>query len=298
MAEEEENKEQEKKEKPQKSIKDFFESVPPGLSTEVSDLYITQKSQYSSSNKINTPDLLLYCNFCNGDRYFECKYSPTINPNEYSNNYLVYVCRNCGKRRKTFAVQIHYKEVSEGAKGTIFKYGEIPAFGPPLPQRLLKLAGDDKDLLLVGFKAEKQGMGIGSFAYYRRFVENQKNMIFDEIIKVAEKTAASKDMIEELNAARTQKKFTEAVDKVKHGIPPVLLIGDQNPLTLLHYTLSEAIHQYDDWECLELAASIRQVLTDLVERAGQALKDEKELHEAVSKLIKVKSKKKDAEKQE
>ena len=66
------------------------------------------------------------------------------------------------------------------------------------------------------------------------------------------------------------------------------LIGDLTPwLLLLHSALSAGIHDKSDDECLELAKSIRMVLSGLAERLGQALTQKKELSEAVSKLLQV-----------
>jgi len=55
---------------------------------------------------------------------------------------------------------------------------------------------------------------------------------------------------------------------------------------LLHRALSERLHAQTDEQCLELATSIRVVLTDLVERLANALKDEAELNVAVNRLLK------------
>lgn len=53
-------------------------------------------------------------------------------------------------------------------------------------------------------------------------------------------------------------------------IPQTLLINGHNQLTLLHSALSEGLHDQTDEKCLELATSIRVVLTDLADRLGCA----------------------------
>ena len=78
---------------------------------------------------------------------------------------------------------------------------------------------------------------------------------------------------------------------IKDAIPQVLLINEHNPLTLLHDALSEGIHAQTDKECLELATSIRTILTELAERLGEALKEQAELDKAVKRLLKSKSEK-------
>jgi hypothetical protein len=87
-------------------------------------------------------------------------------------------------------------------------------------------------------------------------------------------------------AAAAETQFSTAIDRVKAAIPPVLLAeGKYNPLTLLHSALSEGLHGLTDEENLELAQEIRVVITDLAERMTQALKDEDELKQAVSRLL-------------
>lgn len=69
------------------------------------------------------------------------------------------------------------------------KFLEIPQFGSPTRNRLLRLFGSDGNVFLKGRQCENHGLGIGAFSYYRRVVENHKDQLFDEIIKVAKKIA-------------------------------------------------------------------------------------------------------------
>ena len=144
-----------------------------------------------------------------------------------------------------------------------------------------------KDYYLKGRHAENQGLGIGAFVYYRRVVENQKDRIFDEILKVSEKIGAPKELLAQLTAAKAETQFSKAVETIKQAIPQALLInGHHNPLMLLHSALSEGLHDKTDDQCLELATSIRVVLTELVERMANALQGKAELNAAVGKLFK------------
>jgi hypothetical protein len=177
----------------------------------------------------------------------------------------------------------------ESTSGWLFKFGEDPPFGPPTPARVITLIGPDREYYLKGRRAENQGMGIGAFGYYRRVVENQKNRIIDEIIRVSEKIGAPKEMLADLLAAKNETQLSRAVDAVKHGIPPVLLVNGHNPLTLLHSALSEGLHEQTDEHGLELAKSIRVVLTDLAERLANALKDQAELNAAIGTLMRTKA---------
>jgi hypothetical protein len=77
------------------------------------------------------------------------------------------------------------------------------------------------------------------------------------------------------------------VESVKAAIPDALLIDGHNPLTLLHKALSAGMHAQTDEECLEIASSIRIVLTELADRLGRILRDDAELKAAVGRLLKV-----------
>jgi hypothetical protein len=169
--------------------------------------------------------------------------------------------------------------------GTVVKYGELPAFGPPTSSKVISLIGPDRDSYLKGRQAENRGLGIGAFAYYRRVVENQKNRLLDEIIRVAERTKAPRATIELLSSAKDETQFSRAVEMVKDAIPPTMLIDGHNPLTLLHSALSQGLHAQSDEECLALAGSIRVVLEELAERASTALKDHAELRTALGRLM-------------
>lgn len=162
-------------------------------------------------------------------------------------------------------------------------------YGPPTPARLIKLIGPDRETFLKGRRCENQGLGIGAFIYYRRVVEDQKNRILTEIIKVCEKLKARDDVIRVLNAAVSETQFSRALDIAKDVLPESLLIDGHNPLLLLHGALSDGVHGRSDEECLKVASSVRIVLGELAEKLSNALKDEAELSKALSVLMARKS---------
>jgi hypothetical protein len=222
---------------------------------------------------------------CNGERYFRFEGGDLfLKKNESSFCFVTYMCSNCRKTRKTFALHILVKDVETG-EGLCYKFGEIPTYGPPTPARLIRLFGKDRDLFLRGRRCENQGLGIGAFVYYRRVVESHKDTILGEIIRVAEKIGAPAEMIATLNSAKREIQFTKSLELAKDAMPQSLLINGQNPLTLLHKALSVGVHESTDERCLERAHDVRVVLVELAECLGQALKDEAELNTAVSRLM-------------
>lgn len=211
-----------------------------------------------------------------------------LSADEWVKTYLTYWCCNCRKYSKMFAIAVQMKE---NDLCSAYKFGELPAFGPPTPSRVLRLLQSDRELFLNGRRCENQGLGIGAFTYYRRVVENHWSRLVDEIIKVANIIRAPKEMIDTLVASHDQQQFSQAVKGIKSGIPQSLLINGHNPLVLLHAALSQGVHDLSDDECLSLATSIRVILIELADKLSQALKDEKELTDAVSRLLQVRTEK-------
>jgi hypothetical protein len=261
---------------------EFLENQPPGgafISVKglLAHLTATRRGQ------VDTPDLQLYCgsDACVGVRFFHSQSAPHAEESG-SPFFLTYVCRNCSKTSKIFAV---FACVTNNMDGIAVKLGEFPPYGPPVPPRVVSLIGPDRDLFLSGRRAENHGLGIGAFAYYRRVIENQKGRLITEIAKVAKRVGASPRTIQALEEAATEAQFSRAVEMVKDAIPQTLLIDGHNPLSLLHSALSEGLHELAEEQCLGLATTIRVVLTELAERISQALRDEVELKQAVSRLF-------------
>jgi hypothetical protein len=57
---------------------------------------------------------------------------------------------------------------------------------------------EPQDLPQKGRRCENQGLGISAFGYYRRVVQNAKNEIIGEVLKVAEAVPAPAEVIDEL----------------------------------------------------------------------------------------------------
>jgi len=270
------------------TIAEFLESTPPNQLIHISDLSVWTQGQYTEYNAMRTPEIQLHCNDdkCNGVRFFRCVsgQNERLKSDDYEFFYVTYRCSNCQRVEKIFSLAA---KVDNDAKqqGECYKFGELPTYGPPVSPKLIKLIGPDRDEFLKGRRCENQGLGVGAFIYYRRVVENQKNRILGEIIKVSEKIGAAEDKIEILKSAVTETQFSKALDIAKDTMPESLLINGHSPILLLHSALSEGVHALTDEQCLELAGSVRVVLGELSERLSQALKDEAELAKALSTLM-------------
>ena len=265
------------------TFSEFLQNTPPNQPVHISDLVDPH-----SSERINAPDLILHCSHesCDGDRFFRCidgwTNRPFLSQDAVKHLYIRYQCDNCKNTKKVYSLAAIITTIPSGM---CFKFGEYPPYGAPVPPRLIKLIGPDREIFLKGRRCENQGLGIGAFAYYRRVVENQKNRILEEIIKVSKKIGASQDKIDTLSDAIEETQFSTALNMAKDAIPESLLIDGHSPMRLLHRSLSRGVHELSDEECLELASTVRLVLAELSEKLFLLLKDKAELTKAISTLM-------------
>lgn len=275
--------------------KEFLETHPPDCKeVHVTELGVGDIRGMSLSH----PELHLFCESESCRKYmsFDCMNGSLSRDlrDEWEIFIRCYQCRHCKKTEKTYAVMVkidsaidrtsNYKVFTPN--GTVVKFGEYPSFGDPLPSGVISLLGSDQDLFMKGRRAEKMGMGIGAFGYYRRVVENQWQRLIDAIIRVAKAQNVDQAIIANLEIAKKENQFEKAIDMTKDQIPKSLLIdGSHNPLKLLHSALSQDIHSSTDEQCLIYANDIREMLVRFAAMLDEALKDRTTLNETLSRLL-------------
>jgi hypothetical protein len=266
------------------SWKSFLESTPANTPAKIDVLATERGTVHNKWWEVPCPSLELHCPQDDGTRYFDCSDKTA----QIGYRFLSYTCRNCRSFHKTIAVLIYLQDPKTG-KVEVMKLGEYPPFAAPISKRVEKLLEkNDLELYRKGTRAEAQGLGIGAAGYFRRIVDEQWKLLVTEI-----RDAAAELGVRDLSvfeAALRQTQFSTAVDMLKDAIPPKLLIlGGENPLTLLYKPLSVQIHTLTDEECMQQAQDIRTVLTALLENIGDVLKDQDELKNAVNRLKQIKS---------
>ena len=273
---------------------DFLESVPPSREVKIADLVVRQQRGVSYAMYVQQPRINLFCETegtCGGVRQFRWV-GDAMALSEAGARYWRYVsyrCGNCQITQKHFSLALTYDSIDSEA-GSAYKFGELPQFGPRVAPRLIRLIQPDRAEFMQGRRAESLGMGRRSIHInYRRVVERQKEQILSEVLKLAVKLNAPEPAIAHLQSAIKELQFTKAMHMAEDALPESLKIDGHNPLTLLHNALSEGVHNLDDETCLQMATAVRTVLAELSERLAQAMKDEAELHRAVTTLAKARA---------
>ena len=156
------------------TLSEFLQSTPPNQWRHISDLSVrrTLRPYGNVIMEINTPELALHCphDLCKGVRFFRytavfLSTETDLQENTFNYLYVTYQCSNCQKTRKVYSLVVKLSTIDQ-PHGICCKLGELPPYGAPVPSRLIKLIGPDKDIFLQGRKCENQGLGIGAFTYY------------------------------------------------------------------------------------------------------------------------------------
>ncbi|MAT71562.1 MAG: hypothetical protein CMJ58_18800 [Planctomycetaceae bacterium] len=223
-----------------------------------------------------------YCEHCKGVHPFNPKdiHGETLE-RELMAGLFTLKCRRCCKSYIVIAVMAEYVQ---GIYWRLTKAGQTPPPGPPLPARLLRLLTGHSELLKQARRAENAGLGIGAYAYYRRVVEVERDVLFGEVIKYAESKPGQDDVVQAFTDAKQERQFTKSFDMVKDHLPDQLKINGENPFTLLHAAMSDAVHNWTDEKCLKVAGSIRTVLTAFAETLANVRKSEDLIKNAIKDL--------------
>lgn len=182
---------------------------------------------------------------------------PITNSNEWSINLLTtysiyqkeYTCSRDPKHKLIFFLQIK--------KGKLSKIGQSPALADIAEQdirKYKKVLGDShyhEFSKAIGLFAH--GVGVGSFVYLRRIIENF-------IIKPAYETAKTRTDWDETEYQKSRVK--EKIELLKNDLPEFLV---NNPI--IYSIISKGIHELSENECREffpvLKTCLEFVLTDL-----------------------------------
>jgi hypothetical protein len=265
-------------------FEDFLSKYPPGEVQAINNLGVSRRP--NSTPILIKPRLKLHCpnSTCSGVRFFDSYQTKKVPLSEkWTRIFLHYSCANCRTHSKIYAIMARWN--TDIDDGEAIKVGEWPPFGPKVSTRVISILGENKDLFLMGRRSEVQGLGIGALAYYRKVIDNQKDAIIDEIIRVVRRTGSSESHIAKLKSAKMEKTFKDAVELIGDALPQALLINGYNPLALLDQAIRKGSYVNNDTDALQLATALRRILSELAERVVRALEDQTELDEAVNFIL-------------
>lgn len=237
-------------------------------------------------NWVKLPEVKLHCSVCAQVMTFEPReaFHPATDSNLLPLKWVQFACKQCEQELYGFALLVVLRSRERVTEWLVTKVGQYPAYGPQVPPKLVSLIGPEKDLFLKGRRCESQGLGIAAFAYYRRVIESQKDRLLDNVMKVIEKVKPDPERVARLVKAKEEDQFSKSMELAEDELPESLLLGDVNPLKLLHSVYSKGLHNDSDEECLALASTAREVLAALTERLAEVTKQHTTLKDAVQKL--------------
>jgi len=222
------------------------------------------KSLPLTLDKVPVVQINMNCATCQSNQTFGMSLQP-YNGAGHANSHAAgsvvsyqYTCTHCREQTRNFTVYMY-----GGEHPYLEKVGQHPPWKIEMNRELEQALGDNSDLYAKGLVCESQGYGIGAFGYYRRIVE----WIIEDLLVDVEKIMSGEER-EIYSEALTKVKGThvaaEKIHLVKDLLPEILRPEGMNPLSALHSALSEGLHAKSDEDCLDYAASCKEVLVFLV----------------------------------
>jgi hypothetical protein len=230
----------------------------------------------------------MYCNNCHSDQTYNMtnKYwedYAIINSN--SSNCVVraiYCCASCKKDKYTFYIKI------DSELNYVQKIGQNPPWEIKMDKGLEKSLHSHASTFKKGLVCESQNYGIGAFAYYRRIVEEVIDELLTSIADLIQDNEKEK-YLKALEETKKTRVTQEKIELVKDLLPDILRPDGLNPLGVLHSKLSEGLHAESDEECLEVAHSIREIMTFLINQVIKSKESSKAFTESMRKILDKKS---------
>ena len=248
-----------------------------------------------SLNKFNKVNINMYCPNCKETRTFRFlnhylhgyEESTSIGMNYPTHLnwikpncivHLNYICAACEKFNRMFSFRIGKN------RQYIEKVGQYPPWDISIKKKLQKILGEYSDYYKKGLICESQAYGIGANIYYRRIIEEIIGELLEDIKEflVGEDREKYEKVLEE---TRKSKNAQDKINLVKDLIPPILMVGSQNPLKVLYNILSGGVHGKTDEECLEDAQIIRETLIFLINSILRRQKDKQKYDDNIKKLL-------------
>lgn len=181
------------------------------------------------------------------------------------------ICQSCKASIDFLIRTISDKEWDRRNEGlTIYlqKVGQYPAYDISLNNNLKKyLSEEDQIIYKKALTCLSISYGIGSYAYFRRIIENEIKKIIKDISEL------EFDGVQNVRDAffDYQKDFqmSKLIDVINKHLPLSLKELGDNPIRLLYEQLSGGIHGFTDEECVKKSVSIDILINYVVKKINE-----------------------------
>jgi hypothetical protein len=196
------------------------------------------------------------------------------------------VCQSCQKSIDFLIKATSDKSWEQRSAGiTIYiqKIGQFPSYEiEPDPSIQKYLTEEDNSNYRKALTTLSVSFGIGSYAYFRRIIENEIRRIIKDISEL------EFEGYENVKQAVTNFEIDHQMDKliavVTKYLPQSLNELGDNPIRLLYKQLSGGIHQFSEEECIEKAKHIDILLKYVIRKVNEEKYQIKEVKDAMLKL--------------
>lgn len=197
-------------------------------------------------------------------------------------------CQSCG-----FCMDFLIKATSDktwddkesGMKFYIQKIGQYPAFEISIDSDIKNyILTEDQSFYQKALTCLSVNFGIGSFAYFRRIIENEiKRIIYD----ISEIDFEGRQSIKKALAQyEIDHQMSKLIDSINSHLPKSFESLGDNPIRLLYDQLSQGIHRDSDDDCSTKAEQIDIILKYVIRKLNEEKYQISEVKSALKTLRK------------
>ncbi len=198
------------------------------------------------------------------------------------------VCQSC-KTKIDFLIKStsdkRFEERGTGINIYIQKVGQFPPYEIE-PEAVIQkyLTEEDIGNYKKALTTLSVSFGIGSYAYFRRIIENEIKRIIKDISEL--EFEGADNVRSAYKVFESDHQMSKLIDVINKYLPTSLKELGDNPIKLLYEQLSGGIHQFSEEDCVEKAKHIDILLKFVIKKVNEEKYQISGVKEAMSKLKK------------
>lgn len=196
------------------------------------------------------------------------------------------VCQSCQKSIDFLIKATSDKSWDQRSSGIsiyIQKIGQFPSYEiEPHPSIQKYLTEEDNANYRKALTTLSVSFGIGSYAYFRRIIENEIRRIIKDISEL--EFEGVENVKQAFSTFEIDHQMDKLIDVVTKYLPRSLTELGDNPVRLLYKQLSNGIHQFSEEECIEKAKLIDILLKYVIHKVNEEKYQIKEVKDAMIRL--------------